>query len=80
MNSGEAFVYAERNQTERAFEQIIGNSPAIESVLELAKRVAPPDSTALIQGEIESRAKRGPSADKPKESIYESVHVTRRRH
>ena len=49
MNSGEAFVYAERNQAERAFEQIIGNSPALESVLESVERVAATDSTALIQ-------------------------------
>jgi transcriptional regulator of aromatic amino acid metabolism len=79
VNSGEAFVYAERNQAERAFEQIIGNSPALESALEPVERVAPTDSTALIQGEMESRAKRAPSADNPKESIYESVPVNRRR-
>jgi transcriptional regulator with GAF, ATPase, and Fis domain len=57
VNSGEAFVYAERNQAERAFVQIIENSPALESVLEQLERVAPADSTPLIQGEMESRAK-----------------------
>jgi formate hydrogenlyase transcriptional activator len=36
---------------ERRFEQIIGNSPALESVLEQVERVAPTDSTVLIQGE-----------------------------
>jgi len=35
----------------RRFEQIIGNSPALESVLEQVQRVAPTDSTVLIQGE-----------------------------
>jgi formate hydrogenlyase transcriptional activator len=36
---------------ERRFEQIIGNSPALDSVLEQVERVAPTDSTVLIQGE-----------------------------
>jgi formate hydrogenlyase transcriptional activator len=36
---------------ERRFEQIIGNSSALESVLEQVERVAPTDSTVLIQGE-----------------------------
>ena len=36
---------------ERRFEQLIGNSPALESVLEHVARVAPTDSTVLIQGE-----------------------------
>ncbi len=35
----------------RRFEQIIGNSPALEAVLEQVERVAPTDSTVLIQGE-----------------------------
>jgi formate hydrogenlyase transcriptional activator len=35
----------------RRFEQLIGNSPALESVLEQVERVAPTDSTVLIQGE-----------------------------
>jgi formate hydrogenlyase transcriptional activator len=35
----------------RRFEQVIGNSPALESVLEKVERVAPTDSTVLIQGE-----------------------------
>jgi formate hydrogenlyase transcriptional activator len=33
------------------FEQIIGNSPALERVLEQVKHVAPTDSTVLIEGE-----------------------------
>jgi formate hydrogenlyase transcriptional activator len=36
---------------ERRFEQVIGNSPALEVVLEQVERVAPTDSTVLIQGE-----------------------------
>src|SRR6202521_183722 len=36
---------------ERRFEQVIGNSPALESVLEQVERVAPTDCTVLIQGE-----------------------------
>ena len=36
---------------ERRFEQVIGNSHALEAVLEQVERVAPTDSTVLIQGE-----------------------------
>jgi transcriptional regulator with GAF, ATPase, and Fis domain len=36
---------------ERRFEQIIGSSPALESVLEQVERVAPTQCTVLIQGE-----------------------------
>jgi formate hydrogenlyase transcriptional activator len=36
---------------ERRFEQLIGNSPVLEVVLEQVERVAPTDSTVLIQGE-----------------------------
>ena len=36
---------------ERRFEQVIGNSAALEAVLEQVERVAPTDSTVLIQGE-----------------------------
>jgi formate hydrogenlyase transcriptional activator len=35
----------------RRFEQLIGNSPALEAVLEQVERVAPTDSTVIIQGE-----------------------------
>jgi formate hydrogenlyase transcriptional activator len=37
--------------SQRRFEQLIGNSPALEAVLEQVERVAPMDSTVLIQGE-----------------------------
>jgi len=36
---------------ERKFEQLIGNSPALETVLDQVERVAPTDSTVFIQGE-----------------------------
>src|SRR5207302_3705889 len=36
---------------ERRFEQVIGNSPALEAVLEQVERVAPTVSTVLIGGE-----------------------------
>ena len=36
---------------ERRFEQIIGDSPALDAVLEQVERVAPTGSTVLIQGE-----------------------------
>ena len=51
MNSCEAILYAEPSRAERAFERILGNSAALESVLEQIERVAPTDSTVLIQGE-----------------------------
>jgi transcriptional regulator with GAF, ATPase, and Fis domain len=35
----------------RTFEQLIGNSPALEAVLDQVERVAPTDSTVLVQGE-----------------------------
>jgi len=38
-------------QGERAFERIIGNSAALESVLDQVEQVAPTDSTVLIEGE-----------------------------
>ena len=41
----------EHECTSRKFEQIIGNSPALEFVLAEVERVAPTDSTVLIQGE-----------------------------
>lgn len=39
------------DRRERRFEQIIGKSPALRAVLEQVERVAPTDSTVLIQGE-----------------------------
>jgi transcriptional regulator with GAF, ATPase, and Fis domain len=45
------FGSSDQASYERRFEQVIGNSPALESVLEQVERVAPTDSTVLIQGE-----------------------------
>jgi formate hydrogenlyase transcriptional activator len=41
----------DRRRDERRFEQIIGASPALESVLEQVERVAPTQATVFIQGE-----------------------------
>jgi len=41
----------DRHFNERRFEQIIGESAALESVLEQVQRVAPTDATVLVQGE-----------------------------
>jgi len=45
------FGSTDQDASPRRFEQIIGSSPALESVLEQVERVAPTDSTVLIQGE-----------------------------
>ena len=42
---------AEQDRDQRRFEQVIGKSPALEAVLEQVERVAPTNSTVLIQGE-----------------------------
>src|ERR1700731_3692070 len=47
----QGFVSGDQPPYERRFEQVIGSSPALESVLEQVERVAPTDSTVLIQGE-----------------------------
>jgi transcriptional regulator with GAF, ATPase, and Fis domain len=47
----ERFVSGDQDRNQRRFEQIIGKSPALEAVLEQVERVAPTDSTVLIQGE-----------------------------
>jgi formate hydrogenlyase transcriptional activator len=41
----------DRDSGERRFEQIIGGSPALESVLQQLELVSPTDSTVLIEGE-----------------------------
>jgi formate hydrogenlyase transcriptional activator len=45
------FGPVDQDSNPRRFEQIIGNSSALESVLEQVEQVAPTDSTVLIQGE-----------------------------
>jgi transcriptional regulator with GAF, ATPase, and Fis domain len=42
---------SQSEQAERTFERIIGNSAALESVLDQVEQVAPTNSTALIEGE-----------------------------
>jgi transcriptional regulator with GAF, ATPase, and Fis domain len=53
----------------RKFEHLIGNSPALEAVLEGVRRVAPTNSTVLIQGETGTG----------KELIARAIHNTSRR-
>ena len=45
------FGPVDQDRVPRRFEQIIGKSPALESVLDQVEQVAPTDSTVLIQGE-----------------------------
>jgi len=59
----------EQDLRERRFEQIIGNSPALESVLAEVERVAPTDSTVLVLGETGTG----------KELIARAVHTISRR-
>src|SRR6266702_4392774 len=47
----ERFGSGDPDRNPRRFEQVIGSSPALEAVLEQVERVAPTDSTVLIQGE-----------------------------
>ncbi|MGA8620525.1 MAG: sigma 54-interacting transcriptional regulator [Candidatus Sulfotelmatobacter sp.] len=51
MGAIQRFGSGDQPSYERCFEQVIGSSPALESVLEQVERVAPTDSTVLIQGE-----------------------------
>jgi transcriptional regulator with GAF, ATPase, and Fis domain len=54
----------------REFERIVGNSPELEAVLEQVERVAPTDSTVLIQGETGTG----------KELIAQAIHNVSRRY
>ena len=45
------FMYPASDNDERRFDQIIGHSAALESVLDQVAQVAPTDSTVLIEGE-----------------------------
>jgi formate hydrogenlyase transcriptional activator len=47
----ERFSSGNQDRGQRRFEQLVGSSPALESVLEQVERVAPTGSTVLIQGE-----------------------------
>src|SRR5260221_259451 len=44
-------MYRDEDRPDRRFERIIGNSAALESVLEQVEQVASTDSTVLIEGE-----------------------------
>jgi formate hydrogenlyase transcriptional activator len=43
--------FGNQGSYQRRFEQVIGDSPALDAVLDQVERVAPTDSTVLIQGE-----------------------------
>jgi len=60
----------EQDQKSREFERIVGKSPALEAVLEQVERVAPTDSTVLIQGETGTG----------KELIAQAIHNVSRRY
>jgi formate hydrogenlyase transcriptional activator len=51
VGSFETLRSGEPDERNREFERIVGKSPALEAVLEQIERVAPTDSTVLIQGE-----------------------------
>ena len=51
MEAFERFGSGGQGRNQRRFEQVIGNSLALEAVLEQVERVAPTDSTVIIQGE-----------------------------
>lgn len=51
MGAVATFGSVDQDRNPRRFEQIIGNSAALESVLEQVEQVAPTNSTVLIQGE-----------------------------
>ena len=69
MESTNEFRPTEQDLRERRFEQIIGNSPALESVLAEVERVAPTDSTVLVLGETGTG----------KELIARAIHTISRR-
>jgi transcriptional regulator with GAF, ATPase, and Fis domain len=51
MDTSQMLSSRDRDSSTRQFEEMIGNSPALERVLEQVKDVAPTDSTVLIGGE-----------------------------
>jgi formate hydrogenlyase transcriptional activator len=51
MGAYERIETDDRPSHERGFEHVIGNSPVLKEALEKVERVAPTDSTVLIQGE-----------------------------
>ncbi|UWZ85181.1 sigma-54 interaction domain-containing protein [Occallatibacter riparius] len=65
----ERVYFREQIRSEMGYEQIIGNSPALQHVLELVETVAPSDSTVLLLGETGTG----------KEMIARAVHERSRR-
>jgi len=51
VEGSETVRVGEQKEREHEFARIVGKSPALEAVLEQVERVAPTDSTVLIQGE-----------------------------
>ena len=51
MDTSQVLNSRDQDSSPREFEEIIGNSPTLERVLEQVKHVAPTDSVVLIQGE-----------------------------
>jgi formate hydrogenlyase transcriptional activator len=51
VGSVERFLSGEQDERDHQFDQIVGSSPALESVLAEVERVAPTDSTVLVLGE-----------------------------
>jgi len=66
----ETLSSGEQDEKSREFERIVGKSPALEAVLEQVERVAPTDSTVLIQGETGTG----------KELIAQAIHNVSRRY
>ena len=70
MRGFETLGSGEQDEKSREFERIVGKSPALEAVLEQVERVAPTDSTVLIQGETGTG----------KELIAQAIHNVSRRY
>jgi formate hydrogenlyase transcriptional activator len=51
MGASERYMYGDLNRDQRGFEQVVGESRALKAVFDNVERVAPTDSTVLIQGE-----------------------------
>jgi formate hydrogenlyase transcriptional activator len=51
MGASERYAYGDLPHDQRGFEQVVGESRALKAVFENVERVAPTDSTVLIQGE-----------------------------
>ena len=51
MGRCETTRFSDQNDRDRQFDQIVGNSPTVEEMLEKVERLAYTASTVLIQGE-----------------------------